>query len=182
MDTKQRIGTRVSRQFGASPQHVFDAWLDSKTAGQWLFAARGQIICVEIDPRAGGWFHIVERRNGENVEYVGEYLEMIRPRRLVFILYADKYSLDFERVTVLFHPHRAGCELSLTHETTPELAPRLRRDWIEALNGLAAMLSEGVGDAAAGKLRPQRGSERIIAGRASFAMNSPPIDERRAVA
>lgn len=69
MDTKQLISARVTRQFSSSPQRVFDAWLDSKTAGKWLFATtRGHIVCVEIDARAGGWFYIVERRDGENVE------------------------------------------------------------------------------------------------------------------
>ena len=129
MDTKQPFKARLTRQFSASPQCIFDAWLDSKRAGKWLFAATGQITCVEIDGRAGGWFYIVKRRNGENVEYVGEYLEVVRPHRLVFTLLAGKYSLNFERVTVVFNPHGIGCELSLTHETRPESgatgAPRL---------------------------------------------------------
>jgi hypothetical protein len=47
----------------------------------------------------------VERREGENVEHIGEYLEIVRPRRLAFTLSVEKYSLDFERVTVLFDPH-----------------------------------------------------------------------------
>ena len=142
MDTELGFKARVTRQFSASPQRVFDAWLDSKTAAHWLFATpTGQITCVEIDPRAGGWFYVVERRNGKNIDHMGEYLEMVRPRRLVFILYAEKYSLDFERVTVLFSPHGAGCELSLTHETTPELADQISRDWTHGLDRLAAMLS-----------------------------------------
>jgi uncharacterized protein YndB with AHSA1/START domain len=152
MDTKQPIKARVTRQFSASPQRVFNAWLDSKTAGNWLFATTGQIICVEIDARAGGWFYIVERRNSENVEYVGEYLEVVWPHRLVFTLLAEKYSLNFERVTVVFNPHGIGCELSLTHETKPELARQVHRDWIKVLDGLAAMLSESSRDAAPGKI------------------------------
>ena len=84
MSTDPSINARVTRRFSASPQRVFDAWLDSRTAGKWLFAtARGQIVCVEIDARAGGWFYIVERRDGENVDHIGEYLELVRPHRLV---------------------------------------------------------------------------------------------------
>jgi uncharacterized protein YndB with AHSA1/START domain len=175
MDTKQRISARVTRQFSSSPQRVFDAWLDSTTAGQWLFAT-GQIIFVEIDPRTGGTFCIVERRNGENVEHVGEYLEMVRPHRLVLILYADKYSLDFERVTVLFHSRGSGCDLSLTHETTPELAPQVRRDWIAALNRLAAPLEESSGGTAVETVRLKPGDERVV------AAVSVLVDHRRAVA
>jgi uncharacterized protein YndB with AHSA1/START domain len=143
MDTKQLISAHVTRQFSSSPQRVFDAWLDSKTAGKWLFAtARGQIVCVEIDVHAGGWFYIVERRDGENVEHIGEYLEIVRPRRLVFTLSVEKYSLDFERVTVVFDPHGTGCELSLTHKTKPELARQVSHGWIRMLEGLATVLGE----------------------------------------
>jgi hypothetical protein len=34
---QQRISSRVTRRFSASPQRVFDGWHDSKTAGQEIF-------------------------------------------------------------------------------------------------------------------------------------------------
>jgi uncharacterized protein YndB with AHSA1/START domain len=135
----------VTHQVGASPQRAFDAWLDPETAGRWLFATE-QVICVEIDARVGGWFYIVERCNGENVEYVGEYLEMVRPHRLTFIIAANKYALDFDRVTVMFRPHGSDCELRLAHETSPELAQQMRRRWTRILDGLAATLGDGCHD------------------------------------
>jgi len=140
MDIKQPIKARITRRFSASPQHVFNAWLDSKAARKWLFARTGEIVCVEIDARAGGWFYIAARQNNKNVEYVGEYLEVIRPHRLVFMLLAEKYSLNFERVTVLFNWHGIGCEVGLTHETKPELAEQVRHDWIKLLERLAAFI------------------------------------------
>ena len=143
MSTDPSINARVTRRFSTLPKRVFDAWLDSRIAGKWLFAtARGQIVCVEIDARAGGWFYIVERRDGENVEHIGEYLEIVRPRRLVFTLSVEKCSLDFERVTVVFDPHGTGCELSLTHKTKPELARQVSHGWIRMLEGLATVLGE----------------------------------------
>ena len=141
MDTKQFIKARLTRQFTASPRHVFNAWIDSKTAGKWLFA-KGQTICVEIDGRAGGWFYIVGRRNGGNVEYVGEYLEVVRPHRLVFALLAEKYSLNFERVTVELNVRESGCELSLTHATKPEFMQLARRDWANVFERLAVVLAQ----------------------------------------
>ena len=141
MDDQLPIKAHVTRQFDASPQRVFDAWLDSKTAAQWLFArSEAQITCAEIDPRVGGWFYIVEHRNGESFEHMGEYLEVVRPLRLVFILFAEKYSLEFARVTVLFHARGSGCALDLTHETKQDLVGQIRRDWIQVLDGLAAVL------------------------------------------
>jgi uncharacterized protein YndB with AHSA1/START domain len=140
MNIGQPIEARVTRVFSASPPRVFASWLDSTTARKWLFARTGEIVCAEIDGRAEGWFYIVERRNGENVEYVGEYLEVIQPHRLVFMLLAEKYSLNFERVTVLFKRRGTGCEVSLTHETKPELAEQVRRDWTQLFDRLAALI------------------------------------------
>jgi uncharacterized protein YndB with AHSA1/START domain len=149
IDLEQSINARVTRRFSASPQRVFDAWLDSRTAGKWLFAtARGQIVCVEIDACAGGWFYIVERRDGENVEHIGEYLEIVRPHRLVFTLSVEKYSLDFERVTIVFDPRGTGCELTLTHKTKPDLARQVSHGWVRMLEELAAVLGESSRDGA----------------------------------
>jgi uncharacterized protein YndB with AHSA1/START domain len=150
MDTRQLVKARVTRQFDVSPHQVFNAWIDSRTAGKWLFAA-GRAVCVEIDARTRGWFYIVGRRSGANVEYVGEYVEVVRPHRLVFALLAEKYSLNFERVTVMFDPRGIGCELSLTHETKAEFVQQVRSDWIKLLDRLAAMFSQ-IGRDAPGRI------------------------------
>ena len=147
MDAKQPVKIRLARRFGVPPQRVFDAWTDSKTAGQWLFAG-GASICVEIDARVGGWFYIAGRRNGEMAEYVGEHLEVVRPHRLLFALLAEKYSLNFERVTVLFDPRGKGCEIRLIHDTRLEFAQQAQRDWAKVLDRLAAMLTASGRDAA----------------------------------
>jgi uncharacterized protein YndB with AHSA1/START domain len=163
MSTDPSINARVTRRFSAAPQRVFDAWLDSRSAGKWLFAtARGQMVCVEIDARAGGWFYIVERRDGENVEHIGEYLEIVQPRQLVFTLSVEKYSLDFERVTVVFDPRGTGCELSLTHKTKPELVRQVSHGWMRMLEGLAAVLGESSRVAPPREIAaPRRGHERM---------------------
>lgn len=141
MDIKQLIDVRLTRQFSVPPQRVFDSWTDSKTAGKWLFAA-GQSSCVEIDARVGGWFYAAGRRKGQKVEYVGEYLDVVRPHRLVFALLAEKYSLNFERVAVELNAHGVGCELSLTHATKPEFMQQARGDWANVLARLAAVLAQ----------------------------------------
>jgi uncharacterized protein YndB with AHSA1/START domain len=147
LDTQPRTTIRLTRRFGASTERVFDAWLDPKAASKWLFlTATGQSQCVEIDARPGGWFYIVERQEREDVDHIGEYVEVDPPRRLVFTVLAEKYSLQFERVTVLLLPFGSGCELDLTHETRPALASAVRRRWIEIFDRLTAMINEGGGD------------------------------------
>src|ERR1700681_1781014 len=75
----------VVQRFDASADRVFDAWLDPNKAGDWLLlTANGKMALVEIDAGVCGRFIFVDRRNGEEVEHTGEYLELDRPKRLVF--------------------------------------------------------------------------------------------------
>lgn len=143
MSAEPHVGLRVTRRFSASPEHVFDAWADCKTARKWLFAAaREQMMCVEIDARVGGWFYIMERRHGGHVEHIGEFVEVDRPRRLVFRLSVEKYAQDFDRVTVLIDRVGRGCELNLTQETKPERVEGASRGWTRVLDGLAATIGQ----------------------------------------
>jgi uncharacterized protein YndB with AHSA1/START domain len=49
----------------------------------------------------------VERRSGEDAHY-GEYLEIDRPRRLVFTLSAEENSRDADRIVVEIVPLQRG--------------------------------------------------------------------------
>jgi uncharacterized protein YndB with AHSA1/START domain len=51
-----------------------------------------------------------------DVEHVGTYLEIDRPRRLVFEFAVPKYEATRTRVTVEIVASGAGCELTLTHD------------------------------------------------------------------
>jgi len=135
---------KVTYSFSASPKRVFDAWLDPETVGQWLFATpTGKMVRVEIDPRVGGRFVLVDRRNGEDVEHTGEYLEIDRPRRLVFTFGVPKYSPLFSKVTIEVEPAAQGCDLTLTQEHTPvEYLSSSEKGWTGILAGLARCLAE----------------------------------------
>jgi len=137
------VTLRVSHRFTAAPERVFDAWLDPGTAGKWLFAApTGRMVRVEIDARVGGKFVFVDQRDFEDVEHTGEYLEIDRPRRLVFNFAVPKYSSAVTRVTIDIAPTNAGCDLTLTHDgVLPEWAASGKSGWTMILEGLERSLS-----------------------------------------
>jgi uncharacterized protein YndB with AHSA1/START domain len=139
----------VTRVMATAPEVVFDAWLDAARAGAWLFATpTGRMVEVAMDPRAGGAFRIVDRRDGEDVAHVGTYLELERPSRLVFEFGVPKYSDARDRVMVAMVPQGIGCEVTLTHTLTPgmeEWADSVRQGWTGILAGLAAELGRAGG-------------------------------------
>jgi uncharacterized protein YndB with AHSA1/START domain len=134
----------VSRRYDAPPEAVFDAWLDPARARKFLFATpTGEMVRVEIDGRAGGSFVITERRNGEDIEHAGEYLEVDRPRRIAFAFAVPKYSTERTHVTIDIVPAGSGgAELMLTQEDVlAGYEERTREGWKGILEGLAGALS-----------------------------------------
>jgi uncharacterized protein YndB with AHSA1/START domain len=136
----------VTRLFDATPERVFDAWLDPAAFGRWLFATPGgRMERCELDPRRGGRFSIVERRGDTLAAHHGTYLEIDRPRRLSFT-FADSFAATPTLVVVDFAPAEpsGGCRVTLTHRLDPVWTahlPSARRGWTGILDGLADTVS-----------------------------------------
>ena len=95
---------------------LFDAWLDPKAVGKWLFATPGGVSShVEIDGRVGGGFAIHEQRGETLATHFGEYREIARPHRIVFSLATRENGLP-SSVTVEIEPDGVGSVLTLTHK------------------------------------------------------------------
>jgi uncharacterized protein YndB with AHSA1/START domain len=139
----------VSRSFDAPAERVFDAWLDPATAEKWLYATDdGEIISCDLDARVGGKWTIVRRGPSPeppneviDMEHTGEYLEISRPRRLVFTFGVPKVSNEMTTVSVEVKPVGQGCELMLTDDGVPEeWAERTQDGWRMILDNLAKTL------------------------------------------
>ena len=140
MSQTKNIVVQASRHFAHSAERVFDAWLDVKLAGQFMFATEtGSMVRCEIDAREGGEFVMTDRRAEGDVEHRGKYLEIDRPRRLVFTFGIPAASPDYDIVTIEIRPVEGGCELTLTTEMKPEwaeYADKARDAWSKILNSL----------------------------------------------
>lgn len=142
MDIAPFVEVRVAQHYRAPADRVFDAWIDPAIAGNWLFATASRPASrVAIDARPGGAFRFVERTRGRDIEHSGEYLELVRPRRLSFTLTARHRPDRWSRVTVDIVPQATGCRLALVHENVlKDEAPLVDGRWAGMLYGLNRML------------------------------------------
>jgi uncharacterized protein YndB with AHSA1/START domain len=134
----------VTRTLAHPPERVFDAWLDPAVARRFLFATpTGEMIHAEIDARVGGRFTFVDRRpDMGDVEHVGEYRVIDRPRRLVFTFGVPAFDPGLTEVDVEITPTDGGCQVRLTQRGTPaEWVERSTEGWSMILEGLARALS-----------------------------------------
>jgi len=138
MSDEPTMNIAVTHRFTASAERVFDAWLDPVKAGKWLFSTpTGTMVKVEIDARVGGKFLVIDRRDGVDVDHVGEYVEIDRPRRLVFKFIVPKYTDLWTTVAIDIVALDGGCELTLTHEgVLTEYTDRTKDGWTMMLDGL----------------------------------------------
>ncbi|PWB95474.1 SRPBCC family protein [Methylosinus sporium] len=135
----------ITRRFAAPPALLFDAWLDPKAVGRWLFRTpTGQSAHVEIDARVGGGFAIHEQRGEILATHFGEYVEIERPSRLVFTLGLQR-ECSSTRIAIDIRPDGVGSLLTLTHHMTTEAAAKsfaIRAGWAGILEGLARETGE----------------------------------------
>ena len=145
------VTIRLTHRYSAPAERVFDAWLTPSLAARFLFRTRtGNVMRCEITPEVGGGFTVTDRRpaaDGDesvfDVVHMGKYVEIDRPRRLVFDFSVLTFgSDDPTRVTVDVVPlGPQASELVLTHEMgSTELARSMeatsRKGWTNMLTAI----------------------------------------------
>jgi uncharacterized protein YndB with AHSA1/START domain len=147
MNVEPNAVVRVNRRFDVPSSRVFDAWLDPAMLAKWMFgpAVRDEeIVKLTLDPRPGGAFSFIVRREGREINHLGEYLEIERPSRLAFTWSTAQSLPDVSRVTIEIVSLGDGCELTLTHEMHPDwldYVSRTEAGWAKMLDTLAAALA-----------------------------------------
>jgi len=141
MDSATALKVRVTRYIDAPPERLFNAWLDPKLLGTWMFGKNvrdEEIVRLEVDPRVGGQFSFVVRRQGQEFNHIGSYLEIAPARRLVFTW--GVANSDTSQVEVEFLAQGPGCEVVVTHELHPnwvDFAAKTQSGWAMMLEALS---------------------------------------------
>ncbi len=108
---------RLTRILPASPEAVFDMWLDAERMKTWMCPGNTHVSFIHINPIVGGAFQIdMQSPNADVAVHRGQYLEIERPRKLRFTWETSLMAYRTTIVTVECYPHDDGCQLVLTHE------------------------------------------------------------------
>jgi uncharacterized protein YndB with AHSA1/START domain len=146
------IEAKVRHRFSESPERVFDAWLDVDTVRSWMsmpFAPLGgrpvDVRRVEIDPRVGGRFTFSDMREDGEAVHWGTYLEIDRPRKLVFTWFTSEEEEQASNsvVTLTIEPDSDGCVATIVHAMDVKWAAYIEQTeqgWSGLLNNIGQRL------------------------------------------
>lgn len=131
----------IEKLYDAGCTEVFDAWADPDIMRQWFFVDPAWSAEVEADVRPGGRYRLAMiTEAGERHTMTGEYLEVDRPRRLVFTW--SSHVVSDTKVTIELETLDGRTRLRLTHEGIADAVARERHEagWGGCLANLARRL------------------------------------------
>ncbi|TPV94893.1 MAG: SRPBCC domain-containing protein [Myxococcales bacterium FL481] len=131
----------VERMYEAGCAELFDAWTDPALIQQWFFVDPTWHAEVSADVRPGGSYTLsMITTDGERHTMTGRYLELERPRRVVFTW--NSHVTQDTKVTVEIEPVGSKTRVRLIHEgiSDPAARPPHERGWTGCLANLDAWL------------------------------------------
>jgi uncharacterized protein YndB with AHSA1/START domain len=125
----------IVRRIAARPEIVFDLLTAPEGISRWWGPDDGPVLLAETEIRVGGRYRVRFRMlDGTEHETVGEYLEILRPSRLVMSWQwthggeADEAG-EISRVEAELRPIDGGTELTFTHTRLQTEASRDGHAW-----------------------------------------------------
>jgi uncharacterized protein YndB with AHSA1/START domain len=137
---------QLQRTFPAPREKVFRAWTEPEILKKWWGPKGVSTPVVEIDLRVGGKYRFGMQLPDEEIFYVsGVYREVQPPEKLVFTWRWERADMDFgeSQVTIEFHEHGKGTEVTLSHENIPHAGAREshRQGWAEFFEKFAEIIA-----------------------------------------
>ena len=138
------IGTEsieVRRVLPAPIDEVFRWWTEAEMLARWMSPVGH--VGAEVDLRVGGRLRIVMRDGPVEIEHDGEYLEIDRPRRVVFT-WQSRFTAGVSLVTVNLEAEgNSSTRVMIVHSRLPSSATESHG------GGWAAMLARLEGELSA---------------------------------
>jgi len=114
---------QIRRRVQAPAEQIFDLWTKPDLMVRWMSPFPDAVDCkASCDLRPGGAFSLVMSSKDSNREVSGTYVQVDRPRKLVFTWIGPLTNNVNTLVTVELNPRGDETDLVLTHERLPTLA------------------------------------------------------------
>lgn len=129
----------VTRTIPASPENVFDLWINPKSPGGPWFGAERVILNAVVD----GLFYSAVKHEGRIWPHYGPFVRLERPR-LVEHTWVSEATKGVESiVTLMMEPRGGETEVTLRHSGVPddEMGRRHKDGWTWILSALAEGLA-----------------------------------------
>ena len=131
---------QIRRRVKAGAEQIFDLWTKPDLMVRWMSPFPGVVDCkASCDLRPGGAFSLVMLSGESSREVSGTYVQIDRPRKLVFTWIGPLTNNVNTLVTVELTPRGDETDLVLTHERLPTQAIHEghTRGWGNILDHLA---------------------------------------------
>jgi uncharacterized protein YndB with AHSA1/START domain len=107
---------KVERMIPASPDEVFDAWLDPEVPGT-LWHEHAKLI---FDPKIDGlWYLLSAAHRREGTPHYGRFIELERPSRIQHSWMSPHTLGEESLVSVIFQKKGDGTLVTLRHSGLP---------------------------------------------------------------
>jgi uncharacterized protein YndB with AHSA1/START domain len=136
---------QIRRRVKASAQQIFDLWTKPDLMVRWMSPFPGAVDCkASCDPRPGGAYSLVMSSEKSIREVSGTYVEVDRPRKLVFTWTGPLTNNVTTLVTLELTPRGDETDLVLTQERLPTqaIAEGHTKGWGNILDHLADAVSK----------------------------------------
>ena len=106
----------ITRTINASPETIFDIWLDSKRPGGPWFGSKRVIMDPKVD---GLFFHAVDHA-GRMWAHYGRFIALERGRKIVHTWMSEATKGLETIVTITLSAHGEQTEVTLLHAGVPD--------------------------------------------------------------
>jgi uncharacterized protein YndB with AHSA1/START domain len=110
------MNVTVKRTIKATPEAVYDVWLDTKSPGGPWFDAEPRIIDVKV---GGLFYHVVDHKGRRHPHY-GRFITLDRARTIEYAWLSESTHGIETLVTIELRPTPEGCDFTLVHSKLPD--------------------------------------------------------------
>jgi uncharacterized protein YndB with AHSA1/START domain len=128
----------VSRTIPASPEKIFDLWIDPKSpGGPWFGAAR-----VILNPAVDGLFYHAVKQQDRVWPHYGRFIQLDRPRKIEHTWVSEATRGVESTVTITLEPRGDQTEVTIHHAGVPD--DEMGRKHKDGWTWILSMLEQGM--------------------------------------